>query len=80
VLQDERQSAHVIFVGMSEYDRFELVFLFQQIAHVGNYKVDAQELRAGEHQAAIDGDDRIAVFHEHHVQAEFTQASERNNF
>ncbi len=49
----------------------------EEIAYVGNDQIDAQKIGARKHQAAIDSDGGVAVFDQHHVEAELAQTTER---
>ena len=70
VFQNIRQRADMVFVRVSEYDRFEFVSSLEQIAHIGNDQIDTQKIGARKHEAAIDSDGGVAVFDQHHVEAE----------
>ncbi len=45
VFQNIRQGADMVFVRVGEDDRFELVSCLEQIAHVGDDQIDAQQDR-----------------------------------
>ncbi len=77
VFQNIRQRADMVFVRVSEYDRFEFVSSLEEIAYVGNDQIDAQKIGARKHEAAIDSDGSVAVFDQHHVEAELAQTTER---
>src|SRR6185369_13231268 len=48
----------------------------EQVGDVGDDQVNAEHMRLGEHQAAIDDDDIIAVLENGHVQADLPQPAE----
>src|ERR1043166_2852605 len=77
LLQDVRQRADVVFVRVREHDRAERVFPLQQVADIGDHEIDAEEVGAGEHEAAVDRDRRAGAFQQQHVEAEFAEAAER---
>src|SRR5437899_3223368 len=71
--------AEVLLVAVGEEDGAEAVALCQRIREVGDHVVDAGHLvRVGEHEPAIDGDHVVAGLDEHHVQADLTEASQRD--
>ncbi len=63
----------MIFVGVGENDSVKSLPGLRNIRDIRNDQVDSQEIRSGEHQAAVDGDGRFAVFDHHHVEPKFTQ-------
>jgi hypothetical protein len=65
----------MILMSMRENYGLEFVAVLQQIAHVRNDQVNAQQVCAGKHQAAVNGDGGIAIFDEHHIEAKLAQSA-----
>ena len=63
----------MVLMGMGKDDPMKFFLSLQQIAHIRNNYVNSQEVCPREHQATIDGDDRIAILHEHHVISKLPQ-------
>ena len=80
-LQYEGQSADMVFVavGKAESPR-TLCKRSREVGDIGNNDVDAEHVRLGKHQAAIDNDDIIAILENGHIQTDFAQTSEGNDF
>jgi len=77
-LQQIRQRADVVFVTVREHDAAEALALGERVGEVRDDVVDSRQLVVGEHEAAVDGDDVIAAFDEHHVQPDLAETSERD--
>jgi hypothetical protein len=60
---------------MRQKDRFKLVFVFQKIADIGDDEIDAEQVSAGKHQAAVNGYGCFTAFNQHHVQAKLTETA-----
>ncbi len=58
----------MIFVRMAQNYAFESAFFLHQIADIGNDQIDAQQICAGKHKTAVDGDGCISMLEEHHVE------------
>src|SRR5262249_36912950 len=48
--------------------------------HVGDNEIDAEEVGAGKHEAAVDCDRLAGALEQQHVEAEFAEAAERYDF
>ena len=75
-----RQRPDMILVGMGEHDPRYASPVLAQIVHIRDDVIHPQHVSFGEHQAGIDDENRIAVFHRHHVQADFAQAAQGDQF
>ena len=71
--------ADVVFVAVGEDQRQNVLLMLLEKGKVGHYQVDAQQLGFGEHHAAIDDEDVVAVAKSGHIHAEFAQPAERNH-
>ena len=80
MFEDIRQSADMVLVSVSKNNAFELLFVFEQITHVGDDQVDTQKIRARKHETAIDGNRCTATLKEHHVKAKLSKAAQRYDF
>jgi hypothetical protein len=69
----------VVFVTVRDDDAAQLIALVAQIFPIGNDEVDAQHVVFGEHDAAIDQDDVLAVLEGRHVLADFAAPAERDD-
>jgi hypothetical protein len=69
----------MVFVTVSDYDSPDFIAPFDDITEVGDNQVDAEHIFFGKHKSGINNDDIIIVFQHHHVLADFTQPTERNN-
>ena len=77
--QDEGQRADVVLVGVGDEERPDLVAVLLEIADVGDDEVDAEHLLVGEHEAAVDDDDVVAVLEHVHVLADLPHPAERDD-
>jgi hypothetical protein len=77
--QDVGQRADVVLVGMGDQERPDLVAVLLEIADVGDDEVDAEHLLVGEHEAAIDDDDVVAVLEHVHVLADLPHPAKRDD-
>jgi hypothetical protein len=57
-------------------NRVQLLALVDDVADVGDHKVDAEHVLGGEHEAAVYGDAVVAVLEQHHVLADLTETAE----
>ena len=78
-LQDVGQGPDVVLVGMGQDDGPGRLPLFLQIADIRDDQVDAQELGAGEHDAAVHRDHGVTPLQRQHVGAELSQPSQGND-
>jgi hypothetical protein len=69
-----RQGPDVILVRMRDEERPDVGAALLQVADVGNDEIDAEHLLVGEHQAAVDDDDVVAVLEHVHVLADLAHA------
>ena len=65
--QDVGQSADVVFVTMRDENRPHLVPVFEEVADVGDHKIDPEQLVLGKHEAGVDDDDVVAILDGRHV-------------
>ena len=77
--EDVRQRADVVLVGMGDEERLDVGAALLEIGDVGDDEVDAEHLLVGEHQAAVDHDDLVAVFEDVHVLADLAYPAERDD-
>lgn len=76
--QKVRERADVVLVTVREEHRTQLLLVVSQVAEVRDDEVDSEHLFFREHQSGIDDDDVVAVFDQHHVAADFAQATKRD--
>jgi hypothetical protein len=74
-----RQRADVILVGMGDEERTDVGAALLEVGDVGDDEVDAKHLLVGEHQAAVDDDDVVAVLEDVHVLADLPYPAERDD-
>ena len=74
-----RQRADVILVGMGDEERLDVGAALLEVADVGDDEVDAEHLLVGEHQAAVDDHDLVAVLEHVHVLADLAHPAERDD-
>ena len=77
--QDVRQGADVILVGVGDEEGPDVGLALLEVGDVGDDEVDPEHLLVGEHQAAVDDDDVVAVLEHVHVLADFADAAERDD-
>ena len=63
---------------MGEEQRVNVFPIFLEEREIGDNDIDAHQLRVGEHHAAVDDDDVVAVAQGHAVHPEFAEAAERD--
>ncbi len=73
------QGSDVILVGMGDQERPDVGAALLEVADVGDDEVDAVHLLVGEHQAAVDHDDVVAVLEDVHVLADLPHPAERDD-
>ena len=69
----------MVLVGVRDQERLDVLAAFLEVGDVGHDEVDAEHLLVGEHQAAVDHDDVVAVLEHVHVLADLADAAERND-
>ena len=79
VRQDVRQPADVVLVGVGDQERPDVGLALAEVGDVGDDEVDAEHLLVGEHQAAVDDDDVVAVLDDVHVLADLPHPAERDD-
>ena len=57
----------------------DLVFVFDQVRHVGNDQVDAVHFLIREAKTAVDDDDILAVFEYGHILADLVETTKGND-
>ena len=77
--QDVRQRADVVLVGVGDEERLDVGAALLEVGDVGDDEVDAEHLLVGEHQAAVDDDDLVAVLEHVHVLADLPHPAERDD-
>ena len=77
--QDVRQAADVVLVGVGDEERLDVGLALLQVGDVGDDEVDPEHLLVGEHQAAVDDDDVVAVLEHVHVLADLADPAERDD-
>ena len=77
--QDVRQRADVVLVGVGDEERPDLGAVLLEVGDVGDDEVDAEHLLVGEHEAAVDDDDVVAVLEHVHVLADLAHPAERDD-
>ena len=77
--QDVRQRADVVLVGMRDQEGLDVGLAFLEVRDVGDDEVDPEHLLVGEHQAAVDDDDVVAVLEHVHVLADLADPAERDD-
>ena len=64
---------------MGDEERLDLRTVLLEVGDVGDDEVDPEHLLVGEHEAAVDHDDLVAVFEEVHVLADLADPAERDD-
>ena len=77
--QDVRQAADVVLVRVRDEEGLDLLAALLEVGHVGHDEVDAEHLLVGEHQAAVDDHDLVAVLEDVHVLADLAHPTERDD-
>ena len=77
--QHVRQAADVVLVGVGDEEGPDVGPAFLEVGDVGDDEVDAEHLLVGEHQAAVDDDDVVAVLEDVHVLADLAHPAERDD-
>ena len=71
--------AGVILVTMGDNDPANLVSFLKKVVEIGDDIVDPEHVILGEHDAGVDDQDVVSVLDRHHVLADLSQASERDD-
>ena len=74
-----RQGADVVLVAVGQDDRPDLVLVLQEVTEIRDHDVDAVDLLLGEHEPGVDDDRLAAVTVFAAVDAELSQAAERDD-
>ena len=69
----------MVLVRVRDEERPDVLAALLEIGHVGHDEVDAEHLLVGEHQAAVDDHDVVAVLEHVHVLADLAHAAERQD-
>ena len=77
--EDVRQPSDMVLVRVRDEERPDVLAALLEIGHVGHDEVDAEHLLVGEHQAAVDDHDVVAVLEHVHVLADLADAAERQD-
>ena len=75
-LEQERDCPDVVFVGVRQHQRFDVVKPVFDMAQVGQNQVDAGLVMRGEHHPAVDDQQPAQVFENGHVAADFADAAQ----
>ena len=70
------QPADVVLMRVRDEERLDVGAPLLEVGHVGHHEVDAEHLLVGEHQAAVDHDDLVAVLEHVHVLADLAHPAE----
>ena len=79
VAQHVRQRADVIFVAVRDDEAEKAVAEPLQVGEIGNDQVDAEHVQLGKHQAAVDGDRRVAVLEHQAIETDLAEPAERDD-
>ena len=74
------QAADVVLVAVGEDNGADVGLVLDQVRDVGDYDIDAQQFRFGEHQAGVDHDNVVFPAEGKAVHAEFAKTAEGNDF
>ena len=77
--QDVRCCTDVILMPVGKQDRPELFPILFQVFHIRDDIIDPQHVVFREHEAAVNHDHIVAVFHYRHVLADFSDPAERDD-
>ncbi len=75
-----RQRTDVVFMGMGQNDSQNFGFVLPDIIHVRNNKINTQHVVFGKHQARVNNDKAVDILNDHHIEANFSQPAQRDNF
>ena len=66
----------MVFVGVGQHQRFDVVKPVFDMAQVGQNQIDAGLVMGGEHHPAVDDQQPAQVFENGHVAADFADAAQ----
>jgi len=66
----------MVFMSVCQQDSPHLVPVFQYICEIRNNKVDTQHVLFRKHEAGINNDNIVIVFHDGHVEADLLNTAE----
>ena len=69
----------MVFVAMGQEDATDLVFSLSDRRDVGDDQVDTEHVGFRKHQTAVDDQQTTRSLYDHHVEADFAQASQRQD-
>ena len=69
----------MVLVGVGDEEGLDLLAVLLEVRDVGDDEVDPEHLLVGEHQAAVDDDDLVAVLEDVHVLADLAHPAERDD-
>ena len=69
----------VVLMTVGQEHAADLVFVFDQVRHVGNDQVDAVHFLIWEAKTAVDDDDILAVFKYGHILADLVETAKGND-
>ena len=70
----------MVFVGMGENHACNFRLSLFEVRHVGDHIIDPQHVVFRKHQTGIDNKQRVAVFKNHHIEADFSQPAQGDYF
>ena len=79
LLHGVRDAADMVLMPVGQEHAADLVFVFDQVRHVGNDQVDAVHFLIREAKAAVDDDDILAVFKYGHILADLVETAKGND-
>ena len=79
LLQHIGQRSNVVLMPVGQEHAADLVFVFDQVRHVGNDQVDAVHFLIREAKTAVDDDDILAVFKYGHILADLVETAKGND-
>ena len=77
--QDIGRGADMILVSVGKQIAPHVLFLFHQVADVGDHQIDPQQILLGEDAAAVHHDNIVLIFKDGHVLADFVHAAQGYN-
>ena len=79
LLHGVRDAADMVLMPVGQEHAADLVFVFDQVRHVGNDQVDAVHFLIREAKTAVDDDDILAVFEYGHILADLVETAKGND-
>ena len=77
--QQEWQPAHMVLVGVGENHRRQPLGVLPKVLHVGDHEIAPQHVAFRKHEPAVDDENGVAVFEGHHVEADLTEPTQRDD-